>query len=116
MDARKIACYYGVAPFGKESGTSVHSPARTSHFANKLIKSLLTQAASIAKMFNPEIRAYYDRFIQRGKHKSVALNNVKNKLLRIIVALVRNKTMYDSKTFKFYQQRWEEKKLEALAL
>lgn len=116
LDARKIACYYGVAPFGKESGTSVHSPARTSHFANKLIKSLLTQAASIAKMFNPEIRAYYERFIQRGKHKSVALNNVKNKLLRIIVALVRNKTMYDSKTFKFYQQRWEEKKLEALAL
>jgi len=116
MDARKIACYYGVAPFGKESGTSVHSPAKTSHFANKLIKSLLTQGASIAKMFNPEIRAYYDRLIKRGKHKSVALNNVKNKLLRIIVALVRDKSMYDPKTFQFYQQRWKEKNQEACAI
>ena len=59
MDARKIACYYGVAPFGKESGTSVHSPAHTSHFANKLIKSLLGQAAQIARIYNPEIREYF---------------------------------------------------------
>ena len=116
MDARKIACYYGVAPFGKESGTSVHSPARTSHFANKLIKSLLTQGANIAKMFNPEIRTYYDRLIKRGKHKSVALNNVKNKLLRIIVALVRDKTTYDPKTFQYYQQKWKEKNQQPSAL
>lgn len=50
LDARKIACYYGVAPFGKDSGTSIHSPAKTSHFANKLIKSLLGQAAHCAKI------------------------------------------------------------------
>lgn len=107
MDARKIACYYGVAPFGKESGTSVHTPARTSHFANKLIKSLLNQAAQIAKMFNPEIKVYYERMIKRGKKHSVALNNVKNKLLRIILALVRKKVKYDSETYKFYSNRIE---------
>ena len=105
MDARKIACYYGVAPFAKESGSSVHTPARTSHFANKLIKSLLSQAAMIAKIFNPEIKEYYDRLIKRGKKHSVALNNVKNKLLRIIVALVRKKTVYDPEAYKFYRDR-----------
>lgn len=105
MDARKIACYYGVAPFGKESGTSVHSPARTSHFANKLIKSLLSQAAQIAKIFNPEIKDYYERLIERGKKHSVALNNVKNKILRIIVALVKKKTKYDPETYKYYKNR-----------
>ena len=103
MDARKIACYYGVAPFGKEPGTSVHSPARTSHFANKLIKSLLSQAAQIAKIFNPEIKDYYERLIERGKKHSVALNNVKNKILRIIVALVKKKTKYDPETYKYYK-------------
>lgn len=107
MDARKIACYYGVAPFGKESGTSVHTPARTSHFANKLIKSLLSQAAQIAKIFNPEIKDYYERMIKRGKKHSVALNNVKNKLLRIIVALVKKKMKYDPETYKFYSYRLE---------
>ena len=102
LDARKIACYYGVAPFGKESGTSIHSPAKTSHFANKLIKALLGQAAHCAKIFNPEIRDYYNRLVARGKKPQVALNNVKNKLIRIIVALVRKKVYYDPKTYMFY--------------
>lgn len=35
-DSRKIACYYGVAPFGRQSGTSVNTPAHVSPFANKL--------------------------------------------------------------------------------
>lgn len=105
MDARKIACYYGVAPFGKQSGTSVHSPATTSHFANKLIKSLLSQAAQIARIHNSEIKDYYERLMARGKKHSVAMNNVKNKLLRIIVALVRKKTIYDPESYKFYRDR-----------
>jgi len=107
MDARKIACYYGVAPFGKDSGSSIHTPAKTSHFANKLIKSLLSQAAQIAKIFNPEIKDYYQSLIKRGKKHSVALNNVKNKLLRIIVALVKKKVKYDPETYKFYRNRLE---------
>lgn len=105
MDARKIACYYGVAPFGRESGTSVHTPPRTSHFANKLIKSLLSQAAQIARIFNPEIKEYYERLIKRGKKHAVAINNVKNKLLRIIVSLVKKRTLYDPGTYRFYRDR-----------
>lgn len=105
MDARKIACYYGVAPFGKESGTSVHSPAHTSHFANKLIKALLGQAAQIARIFNPEIKEYYEHLRARGKKHSVAINNVKNKLLRIIVALIKKRTKYDPESYKFYRDR-----------
>ncbi len=94
-----------MAPFAKQSGTSLNTPARTSHFANKLIKSLLSQAAQIAKIFNPEIKEYYDGLIKRGKKHSVALNNVKNKLLRIIVALVKKKTMYDPESYKYYRDR-----------
>jgi transposase len=101
-DSRKIACYYGVAPFSKQSGTSFNTPARTSHFANKLIKSLLGQAAHIAKIFNPEIREYYQRLIRKGKKPQVALNNVKNKLIRIIVTLIRKKVPYDPNTYKHY--------------
>ena len=94
-DSRKIACYYGVAPFGKQSGTSINTTPRTSHFANKLIKSLLGQAAHVAKEFEPEIRAYYDRMIQKGKKRQVAINNVKNKILHILVAMVRKKEKYN---------------------
>ena len=107
LDPRKIACYYGVAPFGRQSGTSVHSPARTSHFANKMIKALLAQAAQCARIYNPEIKEYYNRLIKRGKKPLVALNNVKNKLIRIIVALVRNKTLYNPKTYLMYNDKFE---------
>lgn len=113
MDSRKIACYYGVAPFGKESGTSVHSPARTSHFANKLIKSLLGQAAQSARIHNAEIKDYYQHMISKGKKHSVAMNNIKNKLLRVIVALVRKKVKYDPMTYEAYKIRWQPKATEA---
>ena len=75
------------------------------HFANKLIKSLLGQAAQIARIHNPEIREYYERLRTKGKKHSVAINNVKNKLLRIIVALVKKRTFYDSESYKFYRDR-----------
>jgi hypothetical protein len=101
-----------VAPFGKQSGTSVNTPAHTSHFANKLIKSLLGQAAHIAKIFNPEIKAYYRRLIRKGKKPQVALNNVKNKLIRIIVAPVKKKVKYDPNTYKYYASRTDPKSIE----
>lgn len=96
-DPRKLACFYGIAPFGHQSGTSVRSTPHTSNFANKQLKSLLTQAALIAKRYCPELREYYVRLIQAGKKHMVALNNLKNKLLKMIVAMVKNQTMYDPK-------------------
>lgn len=96
-NARQLACYCGVAPFGKESGTSIHSPAHTSPLANIQMKTLLSEAAVCASIYNHTLKAYYDRLIRKGKHRGIALNNVKNKLLHIIVAMVKNKTTFDVK-------------------
>ena len=85
--------------------TEIKNSWEISVFANKLIKSLLGQAAHIAKIYNPEIRDYYQRLISKGKKPQVALNNVKNKLIRIIVALVRKKVPYDQNTYKYYEER-----------
>lgn len=93
---RRLACYYGVAPFGKQSGTSVHTQPHTSPLAHGMIKALLTQAALSAIVYCPEIRDYYHRLLERGKKPMVAQNNVKNKLIHIITAMVRNKQKYDS--------------------
>ncbi len=93
-DARKIGCYYGVAPFGKDSGKSIHTPPHVNYMANKLIKSYLSQAALAAINFCEPIARYYQRLLSRGKKVQVALNNVKNKLLHIITAMVRNGTRF----------------------
>lgn len=93
-DPRRIASYWGVAVFAQDSGTSVHHPARTSPMCSKMLKSLLSEAAVAARLYNPDIKRYYNRLIAKGKHKGVALNNVKNKLVHIITALAVNKTKY----------------------
>ena len=95
LNARRLACYYGVAPFGHESGSSVKGKPHVSHFCNKKIKAALHEAALSARTFNPSIRAYYERLIKRGKASTLAMNNVKSKLLHIIVALVRDRKKFD---------------------
>ena len=94
-NSRKIACYYGVAPFGRQSGTSVNTPPHVSPFANKLIKTLLSQAALASIRFCPHLAMYYHRLVETGKKSPVALNNLKNKMLHIITAMVRKGEKYD---------------------
>lgn len=94
-DSRKIACYYGIAPFGKDSGTSVHTDPHVHYMANRQIKAMLTQAALATVNFNQSIGSYYARLIARGKKKQVALNNVKNKLVHIATAMVKNRHVVD---------------------
>ena len=95
FDSRKIACYYGIAPFGRDSGTSVHTDPHVHYMANRQIKAMLSQAALSAAKFNPVIASYYSRLIERGKKRQIVLNNVKNKLVHIVTAMVRNKQFFD---------------------
>ena len=95
FNARKIACYYGVAPFGKSSGTSINTKPKVSGFANKTIKAMLTQAAICAIRFCPEIRTYAQRLKSRAKHSSIVVNNVCNKMLAMLTAMVRDNQKYN---------------------
>ena len=91
---RKIATYWGVAVFGKESGTSVKGKTKTSKCASRKLKKLISEAATCAIRWEPRIKAYYQKMRDKGKHHGVAMNNVKNKLIHIITALAVNKTKY----------------------
>ena len=93
-NSRQFACYAGMAPFGKQSGTSVNTKARVSNLANKKIKVLLTQAAKCAIRNDPNIRHYYQRKLAEGKDKNLITNNIRNKMIHRIFALVRNKQLY----------------------
>ncbi len=83
-NARRIATCWGVAPFGRDSGTTLH----VSHYADKYLKSLLFEAALCAMRFCAPIRRYTNRLLARGKHQNIVRNNVKNKMLHILVAMV----------------------------
>jgi transposase len=92
--ARQLACYCGVAPFEKTSGTSYNKGNHISQLANKEIKTLLTQGARCAVQYDKELAAYYARKVAQGKKDRVVINNVRNKLVHRIFAVVNNRITY----------------------
>jgi transposase len=93
-NSRQFACYAGLAPFGKQSGTSIHTRPHVSHLANKHIKVLLTQAAKCAVRCDMNLRHYYERKQAEGKNDWVIINNIRNKLIHRIFAMVSKKQLY----------------------
>ena len=92
---RQLACYCGVVPFSKQSGTSVRGKTKVSNYANKKLKTLLHMCALNAIRYDPALKSYYQRKTEEGKHKMNVLNNVRNKLVHRIVAVVNSGEMYD---------------------
>ena len=96
-EPRKLACYAGVVPFSKRSGTCVFSKSRVSVYADKSMKKLLHLAAMSAIRLENDLSAYYKRKVQEGKNKMSALNAVRNKIIHIIFALVKNQTFFQNR-------------------
>ena len=63
--------------------------------ANRRIKTTLTLAARNSVRFDPELKEYYERKLSEGKNSWLVLNNVKNKLIHRIFAVVRDGQMYE---------------------
>ena len=90
-NSRQLSCYAGVAPFEYSSGSSIKGRTKVSHFADKKLKSLLNMCAMNTKKCDPELKLYYERKLEEGKHNLTALNAVANKIvLRIFAVAKRN--------------------------
>ena len=92
---RSLACFLGIAPFRSESGTSIQNGSHRSRQADSYYSGLLYMVAVSAMSWNPEIALYKERLLKKGKPKLVIINNIKNKLITIIWAMVKNDTLYD---------------------
>lgn len=97
LDPRKLACFAGVVPFEQQSGTSLKTTPRVSKMADRSLKSVLQMAAMRAVRLNNELQSYYHRKIEEGKNKMSVLNAVRNKLIHIAMALIKNKTYYKNR-------------------
>jgi len=93
-NAKQLACYCGVVPFAKSSGTSVRFKPSVSPFANRKLKSLLHLCAMSALRWDKGLKAYYERRVGEGKNKMSVINAIRNKLLLRIFAVVRDGRPY----------------------
>ena len=96
-DPRKMACYAGVAPFANTSGTSVFGKSRVSNYADKGLKKVLHLGAMSAIRLENDLAYYYRRKVKEGKNKMSVLNAVRNKIIHIIFALIKNQEYYQNR-------------------
>ncbi|MEM7110328.1 MAG: IS110 family transposase [Bacteroidota bacterium] len=91
---RAFASYSGTAPFSYRSGSSLKGKDKISHLANKRMKVLLSNAASSAILYNPEMKTYYQRRLKEGKSKMSTQNIIRNKIISRVFAVVHRGTPY----------------------
>lgn len=96
-DARKLACYCGVAPFEYSSGSSIRGRTKVHFMANKKLKCNLHMASLSAVKLDADLKTYYEKKVAEGKSKLSVLNAVKNKLLARVVAVVNKQEVYVKK-------------------
>jgi len=94
---RQLACYAGVVPFEHTSGKSIRYKPRVHYMANKKLKMQLHMCALSAIKSDPELKQYFNKKVEEGKNKMLAINNVRNKLVHRICACIRNNKIYEKR-------------------
>lgn len=91
-----LTAHAGLAPRHHQSGTSVHKPSHLDKSGYKPLRQALYMAALTASRCNPTIQPFYERLLQQGKHKKLALAACMRKLLLLAQAVLKHQTLYQA--------------------
>ena len=90
LGRKEIAALVGVAPLNWDSG---HLRGKRRVWGGRSrVRAALYMAALVAARRNPVLRASYERLVEAGKPKKVALTACMHKLLAILNAMIRHRT------------------------
>ena len=92
-NSRKLSRYGGMSPEKDESGV-VKRRAKVSRIGNKKIKSLLSNCVGTNLRYDHETKEYFKRKTLEGKPEGIVINNLKNKILHRVYAVVNRGTNY----------------------
>lgn len=98
LNRKKIAALVGVAPFNHDSGK--FKGKRMIRGGRSKVRCLLYIASVVASRFNHTIRAFYQKLLQAGKPKKVALTACTRKLLTILNAMVKNNSSWNQDCYQ----------------
>ncbi len=91
LQARQVASHVGICPFEHQSGTSVYKKPRSRHYGPARLRKLLYLAALSLRTHNRNFQHYFLRKVEEGKSKRLVLNNIANKLLKIIFSILKSR-------------------------
>lgn len=98
LSGREISALVGIAPFNRDSGTM--RGKRTIFGGRAQVRCALYMATIVAMRHNRVIRTFYERLLDAGKPKKVAIVACMRKLLTILNAMVRTGKKFDE-TYHF---------------
>lgn len=103
--ARQYANHTGCVPHKHDSGTTVHKKPTVSKASNRYVNSLLTQGANSLIAHNPQTREYAQRKRQEGKPHGFIVNNIRNKTIHRLFAVIRSKKPFDWEYVNEYKKQ-----------
>jgi transposase len=88
---KRVAALVGVAPLNRDSGTL--RGHRSVWGGRAEVRSALYMGALVAARRNPVVKEFYERLLAAGKPKKVALVACMRKLLSILNAVLKHRTL-----------------------
>jgi transposase len=88
LNRRQIAALTGVAPFNRDSGKL--RGKRRIRGGRAHSRTALFLSAMVAIRFNPQIKRFYERLVNAGKHKMLALTACIRKIVTTLNAMLRD--------------------------
>ncbi len=99
MTVRQWVAHAGLDPRHYESGSSVKKPTRISKTGNRYIRAALYMPALVAIRCEPNVRAFYEKLIKRGKKPILAIVAVMRKLLHAIYGMLTHDRDFEGEKF-----------------
>ncbi len=94
ISAKQLAAHAGICPYEYSSGTSVFKRPRSRRHGPSTLRKLLYLAALSVRQHHHQFEHYFLRKVAEGKSKRLVINNIANKLLKVICAIVNSKQPY----------------------
>ena len=91
--ASEMAAFLGLIPKERASGT-LKGKTTLSKAGSPHLRALLFLPAVVAKDHNPDIKAHYNRLLERGKTKMQAVGAAMRRLVHICFGVLKNQSVY----------------------
>jgi transposase len=94
---REMAAYLHIAPYMFQSGSSVRRKTRSPKYGPSSLPSRLHLGARSVAYHNKTFKKYFLQKLAQGKAKYLIYNNISNKIVSIVAAMLRENKPYDDK-------------------
>lgn len=95
-NVKQLCRYIGITPTTREFWSNVRGSSSISKVGNRKLRNLLFLCSFTACKQNKGCREIYERIVNKGKSKKLALIAVSNKLLKQSFAIAKSGNPYDA--------------------